>query len=69
MNSEIIKSKRKEQKLSQASLANKVGVTRQTINMIEAGKYNPSINLCLQICYALNASLDELFWEDQDEEI
>ncbi len=65
MKNEILKIKRKEHALSQAELADKVGVTRQTINMIEAGNYNPSIKLCLQICYALNATLDQLFWEDE----
>lgn len=67
MKSELIKKKRKEQGLSQAALAEKVGVTRQTINMIEAGNYNPSIKLCLQICYALDSTLDQLFWEAENE--
>ena len=50
--------------LSQEELAELVGVTRQTIGMIEAGKYNPTLNLCLAICKALNKTLDELFWEE-----
>jgi len=45
-------------------LAELVGVTRQTIGMIEAGKYNPTLNLCLAICKALHKTLDELFWEE-----
>lgn len=49
--------------LSQEQLAIAVGVTRQTIGLIEAGKYNPSLNLCIAICKALNKTLDELFWE------
>ena len=49
--------------LSQEELAELVGVTRQTIGMIEAGKYNPTLNLCLAICKALHKTLDELFWE------
>lgn len=49
--------------LSQEQLAEKVGVTRQTIGLIEAGKYNPSLNLCIAICMALEKTLDELFWE------
>lgn len=53
--------------LSQEELANKVGVTRQTINMIEKGNYNPSLNLCIAICKALNKSLNELFWEEENE--
>lgn len=65
MKTEKIKELRKERGLSQASLAEIVGVTRQTINLIEAGKYNPTINLCLEICYALDTTLDKLFWEDK----
>ena len=50
--------------LSQEELAELVGVTRQTIGMIEAGKYNPTLNLCLAICRVLHKTLDELFWEE-----
>lgn len=53
--------------LSQEQLAEKVGVTRQTIGMIEAGKFNPSLNLCIGICKALGKTLDELFWEEETE--
>ena len=49
--------------LSQQQLADAVGVTRQTINAIERGDYNPTIKLCLAICRALGTTLDELFWE------
>ena len=59
-----LKSARAAMDLSQEELANKVGVTRQTIGMIEAGKYNPTINLCIAICKALNKTLDDIFWED-----
>lgn len=51
-----------ERDLSQEQLAAAVGVTRQTIGLIEAGKYNPSLNLCIAICKELNKTLDELFW-------
>lgn len=51
-------------KLSQQELADKVGVSRQTINAIEKGDYNPTINLCIAICRILNKTLDELFWEE-----
>lgn len=51
---------------SQAQLATLVGVSRQTINQIESGEYNPSINLCITICKVLNKTLDEIFWEDND---
>ena len=59
-----LKLARVEKELSQAELAEKAGATRQTIGLIEAKKYNPSLNLCLAICKALNKKLDELFWED-----
>lgn len=47
--------------LTQQQLAEQIGVTRQTISLIEKGKYNPTLNLCLDVCYALNKTLDELF--------
>jgi len=54
--------------ISQEELAQKVGVTRQTIGMIESGNYNPTLKLCIAICKALGKTLDELFWEaDVDE--
>lgn len=51
--------------LSQADLAEAVGVTRQTIGLIEAGGYNPTLNLCVTICKALRVTLNDLFWEDK----
>ena len=51
--------------LSQQELADKVGVSRQTINAIEKGDYNPTIKLCLAICKALGKTLDELFWDEE----
>ena len=51
--------------LSQQELADKVGVSRQTINAIDKGDYNPTIKLCLAICKALGKTLDELFWADE----
>jgi len=50
--------------VSQEQLAELVGVTRQTINLIESGKYNPSLKLCMAICKALNKTLNDLFWEE-----
>lgn len=52
--------------LSQQDLADKVGVSRQTINAIEKGDYNPTIKLCIAICRALGKTLDELFWEEEN---
>jgi len=59
-----LKMARIEHDLSQEDLAQKVGVTRQTIGLIELGKYNPTLNLCLAICKTLNKTLDDLFWEE-----
>lgn len=50
--------------MSQQQLADAVGISRQTINAIEKGDYNPTIKLCLAICHALGRTLDELFWEN-----
>lgn len=50
--------------MSQEQLAQAVGVTRQTIGMIEAGKFNPSLQLCIAICKALGKTLNDIFWEE-----
>ncbi|MBP3610663.1 MAG: helix-turn-helix transcriptional regulator [Lachnospiraceae bacterium] len=62
MKNKNMKIARVECDLTQEQLAEKIGVTRQTIGLIEAGKYNPTISLCIDICRALNRTLDELFW-------
>ena len=59
-----LKSARAAMDMSQDELAEKVGATRQTIGMIEAGKFNPSLKLCVAICKALGKTLDEIFWEE-----
>lgn len=59
-----LKSARAALDLSQQDLADRVGVSRQTINAIEKGDYNPTINLCKSICKVLGKTLDEIFWED-----
>jgi len=53
---------RAEKRLTQQELADSVEVARQTIGLIEAGNYNPTIVLCLNICKTLDKSLDDLFW-------
>ena len=58
-----LKSARAALDMSQQQLAAAVGVSRQTINAIEKGDYNPTIKLCIAICKTLNKTLDELFWE------
>ena len=58
-----LKAARAAKDLSQEQLAALCGVSRQTISAIEKGDYNPTINLCLAICRALDKTLDELFWE------
>ncbi|MBQ6456060.1 MAG: helix-turn-helix transcriptional regulator [Mogibacterium sp.] len=57
-----MKSARVAKDLSQQQLADLIGVSRQTISAIEKGDYNPTINLCISICKALDKTLDELFW-------
>ena len=61
-----MKAARVAKDLSQDQLAKAIGVSRQTINAIEKGDYNPTINLCVKICKALGRTLDELFWEEQE---
>ncbi len=57
-----IKLARVEKGLSQQDLADLVGATRQTIGLIEKGKYNPSLNLCIKIAKSLDKTLNDLFW-------
>ena len=59
-----MKAARAAKDLSQAELAGLCDVSRQTINAFEKGDYNPTINLCIAICKALDKTLDELFWEE-----
>ena len=61
-----MKFRRIELNMSQTELAQKAGVTRQTIGLIEAGEFNPSIKLCNAICRALGVTLNDLFWEEED---
>jgi putative transcriptional regulator len=62
-----LKLARIESDLTQAQLADLVGVTRQTIGLIEAGGYNPSLKLCLHLAQVTNKTLDELFWTQGEE--
>lgn len=64
-----VKIARVKKDLTQQQLAEKVGITRQTVSLIEKGKYNPTLKLCLSICDAVNKSLDELFWIDKEDRI
>lgn len=59
-----IKAARAALDMTQKDLAEAVGVTRQTMNAIEKGDYNPTIKLCVAICRVLGKTLDELFWEE-----
>jgi len=59
-----IKVARAELDITQKELAEKVGISRQTMNAIEQGDYNPTIKLCLGICKVLGKSLDDLFGEE-----
>lgn len=58
-----IKKFRTDKKISQLELAKRVGVARQTINLIENGKYNPSLDLCIKLAKELETDLNSLFWE------
>lgn len=64
MKNKRLKIARIECDMKQEDLAKAVGVTRQTIGLIEAGKANPSLDICVSICRALNRTLNDLFWED-----
>lgn len=59
-----LKIARVERDMSQEDLAKAVGVTRQTIGLIESGAYNPTLKLCIAICKALDKTLNDLFWEE-----
>ena len=61
-----LKSARAALDMSQQQLAEAVGVSRQTINAIEKGDYNPTLKLCIDICKTLGKTLDELFWESEE---
>lgn len=64
MLNEKMKNLRTELNLSQGELAKRVGVSRQTINMIENGGYNPTIELCIKICKELGVTLNDVFWRE-----
>ena len=63
-----IKVARAEKDMTQKALAEAVGVSRQTMNAIEKGEFNPTIRLCRKICRILDKRLDDLFWEDDEDE-
>lgn len=59
-----LKLARIEKGLSQQELADLCEVTRQTIGLIEKGKYNPTLNLCIKIAITLDKTLNDLFWHE-----
>ena len=59
---------RTERGMTQGELAEAVGVTRQTVSLIEKGEYNPTLRLCTAICRALGKTLNDIFWEMNDDE-
>ncbi len=61
-----MKFRRIELNISQTELAQRAGATRQTIGLIEAGEFNPSLKLCIAICKALGVTLNDLFWEEDE---
>jgi putative transcriptional regulator len=64
MKNKRMKIARMEFDIKQEDLAKVVGVARQTIGLLESGDYNPTLNLCIAICKALNRTLNDLFWEE-----
>ena len=66
MKNKRMKIARIEVDMKQSDLAEAVGVTRQTIGLIESGEYNPTLNLCIAICKALDKTLNDLFWEESE---
>jgi len=66
MKNKRMKIARMEVDMNQEDLARAVGVTRQTIGLIESGEYNPTLNLCISICKALGKTLNDLFWEESE---
>lgn len=58
-----VKKIRKDKKISQSELAKRTGITRQTISLIEVGKYNPSLKLCIELAEELDTDLNSLFWK------
>ncbi len=61
-----LKSARALKDMSQEDLAKAVNVSRQTVNAIEKGDYNPTINLCIAICKVLGVTLNDLFWNPEE---
>lgn len=68
MKNKKMKLARIECDMNQEQLARAVGVTRQTIGMIESGNYNPTLKLCIAICRTLGKTLDELFWTEEEDQ-
>jgi len=66
MKNKRMKIARMEVDMKQEDLAKAVGVSRQTIGLIESGGYNPTLNLCIAICKALGKTLNDLFWEESE---
>ena len=60
---------RTERDMTQGELAAAVGVTRQTISLIEKGEYNPTLKLCTAICKALGKTLNDIFWNESEDEL
>ena len=63
---EAMREARRRKGLSQQQLADRLGVSRQTVNAIESGDYNPTIRLCVGICKTLGLTLNDLFWEESE---
>ncbi|MFO8061007.1 MAG: helix-turn-helix transcriptional regulator [Bacillota bacterium] len=60
-----VREMREQSNLTQQELAGQIGVTRQTIGLIEAERYNPTIKLCLRLALVFGKGLDDLFWVEE----
>lgn len=68
MNTNQVRHFRQQKGWSQQELAQHVEVARQTINLIENNRYNPTLSLCLKLAQALDTDLNALFWQQETDD-
>ena len=64
-----VRSRRRDQRITQAELAAAVGVSRQTVVSVEKGDYAPSVYLALKVARALGSTVEELFPLKEDDHV
>ena len=67
MGTNQVRNLRRQKGWSQQELAERVEVARQTINLIENNRYNPTLSLCLKLAQVLGSDLNTLFWTQEQE--